>query len=178
MRSASGRVESVVNTIETGYTNIERSLRSEIGFCVGMQLPMEMPSVLNRNVSLIEIVPSICLFIHVGDVTPTHALARSASALRAQLIVELQNPLESPSAEDGGALCRAVYFAFGHNHTLLLAHFAWLLSATKPHFKVVRTYKRCIRCRGGSCWPADPFFLCHPCAASPWSALAIGAAFR
>ena len=94
-------------------------------------------------------------FHSVGDVTPTHAQARSAS-VRAQLIVELQNPLENPSAEDGGALCRAVYFAFGHNHTLLLAHFAWLLSATKPHFKVVRTYKRCIRCRGGACWPLPP----------------------
>ena len=177
MRSASGRVESVVNTIETGYTNIERSLRSEIGFCVGMQLPMEMPSVLNRNVSLIEIVPSICLFIHVGDVTPTHALARSASARATHS--RFAEPTGKPI---GGRRWRTLqscllrvrpqpYAALGAFCMAPLGDEAALQGG--PHLQEVHKVQR-----WAFCWPADPFFLCHPCAASPWSALAIGAAFR
>ena len=56
---------------------------------------------------------------------------------------ELQNPLDMSAehaAEDEAHDQELFDFAFGHNHMLLMAQFALLLSAAKPYFKPGRTY--------------------------------------
>ena len=52
---------------------------------------------------------------------------------------ELQNPLDV-SAEETAHDEELFDFAFGHNHMLLMAQFALLLSAAKPYLKPGRTY--------------------------------------
>ena len=52
---------------------------------------------------------------------------------------ELQNPLDL-LAEEAAHDEELFDFAFGHNHKLLMAQFALLLSAAKPYFKPGRTY--------------------------------------